>query len=511
MKQFALTLFFLCTACTGIIAQKHITSLSPSIHIEGIVKDDIGDIKAGTPFTLQRFVKLTQYQPTDPNYRQAVLIINGRQQGVALNNMDRLEFTPTDPTTFWLSEQVNSGLVTYYESKGLQETMRKEMENEANTYLDELERANMIYEDAAMEDYVHCLMLSMIPKEFIADRYGMPYVRILKSPNPDIVMLSNNCMLVSSGLLTLLDTEDELFSMLAREMAHYVLDHAVITVNKNISRANRAAFWGAVADVATTAIEAALYNKFENYIPGAAFTTNDIVQVLVNHDIYNRMGLNYSKQQEKESDNTAIQFMQFMKKDPTALVSAQNKILQYYEEIKDKSVLEKYGIYSSLEDRLEKLQKDYPLKETTKDPIYLKRTSGLVSFSASMMEYNRDYMQAMKLAQKNIDNKMACADDYVVMAKCIMKQSNTAESNRESKELLEKAESMSEFPDVNISKQKILLLLRDNKQKDAVTEVNQYIKLLNDIHQAPHSEDDEQWLAKEYHWANTLLKQLYIL
>lgn len=314
MKQFALTLFFLCTACTGIIAQKHITSLSPSIHIEGIVKDDIGNIKAGTPFTLQRFVKLTQYQPTDPNYRQAVLIVNGQQQGVALNNMDRLEFTPTDPTTFWLAAQINSGLVPYYESKGLQETMRKEMENEANTYLDELEKANMIYEDAVMEDYVHCLMLSMIPKEFIADRYGMPYVRILKSPNPDIVMLSNNCMLVSSGLLTLLDTEDELFSMLARETAHYVLDHAVITVNKNISRANRAAFWGAVADVATTAIEAALDNRYENYIPGAVFTTNDIVQVLVNHDIYNRMGLDYSKQQEKEADNTAIQFMQFMKK-----------------------------------------------------------------------------------------------------------------------------------------------------------------------------------------------------
>lgn len=39
-------------------------------------------------------------------------------------------------------------------------------------------------------------------------------------------------MLVSSGLLTLLDTEDELFGMLARETAHYVLDHAVITVNK---------------------------------------------------------------------------------------------------------------------------------------------------------------------------------------------------------------------------------------------------------------------------------------
>ena len=146
--------------------------------------------------------------------------------------MYKLEFTPTDPNTFWLAAQINSRLVQYYETKGLQETMRKEMENEANTYLDELEKAGMIYEDAAMEDYVHCIMLSMIPKEFIAERYGMPYIRILKSPNPDILMLSNNCMLVSSGLLTLLDTEDELFGMLARETAHYVLDHAVITVNQ---------------------------------------------------------------------------------------------------------------------------------------------------------------------------------------------------------------------------------------------------------------------------------------
>ena len=80
--------------------------------------------------------------------------------------MYKLEFTPTDPNTFWLAAQINSRLVQYYETKGLQETMRKEMENEANTYLDELEKAGMIYEDAAMEDYVHCIMLSMIPKEF---------------------------------------------------------------------------------------------------------------------------------------------------------------------------------------------------------------------------------------------------------------------------------------------------------------------------------------------------------
>lgn len=90
MKQLVLILFFLCTICTELSAQKNITSLSPTINIKGVVKEDIREIKAGTPFTLQRFVKLTQYQPSDPNYRQAVLIVNGQQQGVGLNDMYKL-------------------------------------------------------------------------------------------------------------------------------------------------------------------------------------------------------------------------------------------------------------------------------------------------------------------------------------------------------------------------------------------------------------------------------------
>ena len=64
MKQLVLILFFLCTICTELSAQKNITSLSPTINIKGVVKEDIREIKAGTPFTLQRFVKLTQYQPS---------------------------------------------------------------------------------------------------------------------------------------------------------------------------------------------------------------------------------------------------------------------------------------------------------------------------------------------------------------------------------------------------------------------------------------------------------------
>ena len=37
------------------------------------------------------------------------------------------------------------------------------------------------------------------------------------------------------------DNEEELYALMSREVAHYVMDHAVITINKNVARANRAA------------------------------------------------------------------------------------------------------------------------------------------------------------------------------------------------------------------------------------------------------------------------------
>lgn len=92
------------------------------------------------------------------------------------------------------------------------------------------------------------MLLSIIPEKMAVLREGTPLVRVLKSPAPDMLMLGNDCLLVSTGMLTALDSEEELYAVMSREVAHYVLDHAIITVNKNIARAKRAQFWGAVAD-----------------------------------------------------------------------------------------------------------------------------------------------------------------------------------------------------------------------------------------------------------------------
>jgi Zn-dependent protease with chaperone function len=506
MKRSILFLSFILLGCSILFAQS--TSLSPTVNIKGVFRKEYQGISKGTPFVLQRVVKLKNASEQGVSRTQAVLIVNGVQLGLPMNMFDVVRLQPDDKNSFWQSRQLSNELITYYEKKGYQESLRKEQAQEANDYLRELEQSKLFYEDAAVEDYLQCLLLSIIPEQMAVKREGVPQIRVLKSPSPDMLMLANNCLLISTGMLTTLDTEEELYAILSREVAHYVLDHGMITVNKNIARARRAEFWGAVMDGVVAATEEYLTERYDYYVPGLIYVTNDVVQALVNDDIMNRMGLDYSAQQEREADRVAMAFMDIMGKNKEALVSALTKINTYYERQRDAVALSKYGIYGSLSKRLEKLGEAPVLEE---DRNYLKKNSGVVSFEAAMLDYNKDYKESRRLAMKNIDNGMACSDDYLMVARSIMKLSNTPEANKECMSYLDKADEVAKVTNLNICKMRILLLLRENKQMDAVDLLHQYQSLLDAMFQQPHSEEDAQWIAAEHTWAEKLLDRTYIM
>lgn len=506
MKQSILILTFLLFGGGFVFSQTK--QLSPTMHIKGVFKKEYQDVKKGTPFVLQRVVKLKKAPEQGVSRTQAVLIADGLQFGLPMDMLDRVEFQPDDKNSFWQCRQLSNDLISYYEKKGYQEDMRKEQAQEADDYLKELEQAGLFYEDAAVEDYLQCLLLSIAPDRMAVNREGIPQVRILKSPSPDLLMLANHCLLVSTGMLTTLDTEEELYAMLTREVAHDVLDHAIITVNKNITRAKRAEFWGAVMDGVAVVTEACLYEKYDYYEPGLVFAANDVVQALVNNSILNRMGLDYSAKQEEEADEVAFSFINLMGKDSKALVTALTKIKAYYEAQKDVEALSKQGAYGSLAERLEKLG---TAPTEAEDRSYLKKTSGVVSFEAAMQDYNKDYQESRRLAMKNIDHGMACPDDYLMVARSIMKRSNTPETNRECLAYLDKADEVSKATNLNVCKMRILLLLRENKQMDAVELLHQYRDLLDIQFRQPHTEEDARWIAAEHTWAEKLLDRMYVL
>ena len=126
---------------------------------------------------------------------------------------------------------------------------------------------------------------------------------------------------------------------------------------------------------------------------------------------------------------------------------------------------------------------------------------------AAMHDYNQDYENSRRLAMKNINHVLETPYDYFIVARSLMKQTNAPATNAECLLYLDKADMISETED--ITKLRILLLMRENKQTQTVEHLKKYQRLLDIMHQQPHTEEDAQWITEEYQWA--LLERIFIL
>lgn len=482
-----------------------------AMDIQGVIMKDFETkdksiLKEGTPVVLQFITKLRLFDYGDEAY-QAILLANNKQFYMPLNKL-KSHFRAEQMTKEQFWQFTLSDKAKHFSQESEYKDIQREQILEAKNYIAELEKANLFYNDAAIEDYLQCLLLGITPSTHLFNReIAQPTVRIIMSSNPDMMMLSNNTLLISTGMLTILDSEEELIALLSREVSHYLLDHALITVKKNIARARRAEFWGAVAEGVIAATEETMYERHDYYNPILFFDAYQALDALVNRKIAQRMGMDYLEEQEEEADLCAVRYMKNEDRNPNALYSALHKIKTHYENDKSSIALEKFEPYGTLLKRIKKIEVPQSMPEDRK---YLKTMMGVVSYEAIMYDYKKDYKNSFRLAMKNIHHSLGISDDYLIVARSMMKQANTPESNSECMLYLDKADMLSESENVNITKMRILLLLRDNKQTEAVEQLKKYQSLLDILFQQPHTEADAQWIAEEHSWAKNLLERLFI-
>src|SRR5699024_3090984 len=111
---------------------------------------------------------------------------------------------------------LSQGMYDYYNRKGYRYKMRQELDEECLDYLDKLNE--IAYKDAYIQDYVQAIFAKVNPGEIDTNRPERLNVRIIQSPEPDAYMLPNGAMLVSTGLLCTIDSEEELEAIIANEM-----------------------------------------------------------------------------------------------------------------------------------------------------------------------------------------------------------------------------------------------------------------------------------------------------
>lgn len=500
MKRFTILFLMACLfAATG-GAKPKVKDISGSIAINGELKKNYRNTPAGTPVIIRRIIQ----NPKTFSLLYAIEI-NGIQETIPEEEMYIITlFTPQTDREFWQQAYFKNQLYKHFSERGYRHELRREIDEECSEYLDRLHE--IAYQDDYITSYVQGVFAKLAPAGIDPNRNEQLNVRVIQSTEPDAYMLPNGSMLISTGLLCTLDSEDELAAMIATEIAHFVLDHQVENIYRAERRLKNAVFWGNVfSATAEAAFDIAYWNNDSNALTVSTIASLGEVASLLSIPAINRLGMRYKTNQEIASDRIARDLLSLKGYNPNGLSSALGKIIDYYN-IRHRT--EKITRYESTQLLLKRIEKAGKAESQTSYP-YLKKTSDIVTFNAAMNMANQRYMDAVRLIQKNIDNNFASTHDYVILVKAKMALYNTEDINNECLSLLDKAQKLAgNSPNLDIYKQRILLLMRMNKQSKAANSLKEYLSLLAKYQAQGIKGEEEEWTAKEMNWAGELLDKI---
>ncbi len=477
--------------------------LSPEMEIRGVVKKKFDHFQNGDSVVLKRVIQLNAKHDIPEPLVMAIAKENS-QFAVPVGQLNHFEFSPETKEDFWQYAYLRAGMHQHYHSKGYNYNLRRELISEAQDYFSSLQNNKIIYEDEFINDYVRSLFTQVLPRWIDPNRPENFAVAIIKSPAPDSYMLPNGTLLLSTGLLSTLESEDELKAIMVSEVAHLIFDHALINVRKDQARIRRAAFWNEFLSLSALVAEEVMMHNNRNYNGGLVAVGTSLILDMVNYKIAERLGIVYTSAQERYADQITSELFTLMGIPTGSLTSALDKIERYYLTGMDFFPVSRYSIQESMNKRKEKL----PPPEEAPQRNYIKLTSGVTTFNALTELVDNRYEAAYRTAEINVLRNVPSCDDYIIMAKANMALSSEEADNLYSMELLQQAQELSELPILDVHKQEILLLMRMKKQSKAVERLYEYIELVENAANHTTNSEESNWLAGEASWAEKLITRI---
>lgn len=505
MKHFfAICLVAILCTSTGWAKQEPITEY---ISVKGTLKRAYNQAPEGAPINIKLVMKISESKQY-PSGIYYLADLEGQQTLIPKADLSYIEWAkPESLTEFWQQTYLTCHFYEQLAERAKPNDLRQEVEAESQEYLEHLNE--IIYEDDYIASYVQGILAKLCGANVTTNRNGNLNVLIIQSSEPTSFMLPGGNIIVSTGLLCTLDSEAELAAILSSEIGHYLYDHQVANVRRAEQRAQRALFWADVFSSVAYSYDADFYYNGDWRNLGASFVA-DIGSIisLLSIPVVNRLGMNYSEGQEREADRLAVRILNFTGYPEDALTSALRKVRDYYQRNRRPEDILRYNSIDDIQQRIE--GKPEPAT-TPADRPYLKNTYDVVNFNANLNYTAALYQEAIMLAQKNINNQLADSQTYVTLVRSKMALDNTEAVNNECLALLDKADELSSHgaPDLDVGKQRILLLMRMQKQSRAVDALQGYMDILTAYKQQhPADRDERIWIDKELNWAQLMIQKI---
>lgn len=438
------------------------------------------------------------------------IIVNNSATSITNKVGDAFDFRYHNVQDLWDAEII-CNVLTSLRKTGIQNGLRSEMESDALEYINRVKSYRLELNDPYLENYIYSLIAKIAPVNIIDGRPGNVNLLIQDDPTLNACMFPNGTLVINTGLIAALHTEDELVAVLAHEIAHFVLDHSVQNVNKNIARKKRAEFWAAFATGMTAVAEGVTAANNRYYIPGAATIGVAVIASNIASQVVDRLGMKYNAEQELEADMLAIKVLTILGYDNNALATALSRMQTNL--IVERSNMMYFASYThpSLTERIKKAGEP---QGSNRNPMFEKNISFAVTSAARLKFEDRRFRQVLPLVEQNIHNSVATSEDFLLRANCMLALYNDAESNSEVLKMVNKAKEI-DSQNINIYKTEILAVLRLESTSKALSLLSDYIERLGQLRaEIKLIESDQTWDAmtsfvnSEQNWANRMQVKL---
>jgi beta-barrel assembly-enhancing protease len=416
----------------------------------------------------------------------------------AINNIDFI--IPAKTKDAWDMILLGTPAIQNLATKNFQYGFRDELNQEVYEYMKYCRENNLLYHDSYLEDYIQGLLSSVHSINIADGRPGTLNICLIKDSEPEAFCAPNGTVFITTGMLSLIQSEDELVAVLTHEVAHFVLDHPVIQLNVAAQRQRRAEFWSGFATVMAATAEAVAFSKNQNFEPGSFTDLAYLLSSAIAADVLDRMGLNYSLQQLREADRVTEIISESLGRKPGAYSVVLQRIKNYYQGIGDYSGLSGKMEYQAIDKRISETGAANPLDFDEKS--YTLRVSMAITTCASI-EYSRNHLvTSSELLGRSIAIGSATEDDYLLRAMIITKTLNSKEGNESALAYLQQAKSLNICPRNVIYKQEGITLMRLKRYAEAKVAFAAYLSRLNEV------KDPEDSIINEIDWTRKMIFKL---
>jgi hypothetical protein len=334
-------------------------------------------------------------------------------------------------------------------SGGWDTKIRNELRADANDFVSNLSRNQLIFKDDLLEDYLYQLVHQIMPGKLNKEISCSFSIVLMKANEPNVFSFDNGTIVLTTGLLSEFHSEKDLTACLAGEIAKIVLDFNVLNVRQQIRNQRSAAFWSGFSVLASSA-----FMGYSNVRYHSSFSPDDVLLLsaassIVGSSVLESMGAKYTSDQELKMQSISDNYMRTC-----------------YDRWNHKSSGEFIGI-----------------------------TANVISFMAWQQFYKEDYKSSLELVNRLESSGIPSEEDYLLKSKIYRILYHTDEANYEALECIKKAKALGVNKLIELEKEEGLIYLRIGDKEKAKQAFNRYMQGLEEMHgQGENDPDEIQWV-----------------